>query len=65
MKTIHRLKTHNALAAVVLAVLAAELIAWQVTKALDLRFDGVAIGAVAAGAVLAFFAWRYDGDGYE
>lgn len=65
MKTIHRLKTPSVLAAVVLTVVIAELIAWQVTKAFDLRFDSIAIGAIAAGGVLAFFAWRYDGDGYE
>jgi hypothetical protein len=56
MKMIHRLKTSEFLATLVVAIVGVELIAWRVTQALEVRFDSVAIGAVA---------WRYDGDGYE
>jgi hypothetical protein len=65
MKMIHRLTVSGLLAAVVVTVTVTEIIAWQVCRALALRFDHVAIGAAAAGLVLAFVAWRYDGDGRE
>lgn len=61
MKAIHHLKARWLLTAMVVAVVAGEFVAWQVTRALHWRFPSVAVGAVCVGAVAAVVAWLYDG----
>ncbi|PTX95729.1 hypothetical protein [Opitutus sp. ER46] len=61
MKHIHHLKARWLLAAMLVAVVAGETIAWSVTKAFDIRFPAIAVAAVCIGLVAMSVSWLYDG----
>lgn len=61
MKHIHHLRASWLLAAMIVAVVIGEIVAWYVTKMFDVRFPAVAVGTVCVGLVAGTVSWLYDG----
>jgi predicted MFS family arabinose efflux permease len=61
MKRIHHLRASWLFAAMIVAVVIGETLAWYISRILDWRFPAVAVGAVCVGLVAAAASWLYDG----
>jgi hypothetical protein len=61
MKILHTLKTSWLILAMIVAVVIGETVAWQVSRAFDLRFPAFAVGAVSVGLVAFIVSLIYDG----
>jgi hypothetical protein len=61
MKLIKHLKARWLAAAMFVGVLIGELIAWQLSRSFDLRFEPILAAAAAMLAVALFVSFNYDG----
>lgn len=62
MKTIHHLKARWLMLAMLVAVVVGEVIAWQVSRAFDVRFEWIIAAALGIGVTAGITALIYDGN---